>query len=52
MPRKTIRLKVTTVYIRPDQDTGIRKMSKKTRVPMAEIVRQGIDLALQRHGMR
>lgn len=39
----------TTVYLDPDQAEKLRLLSKVTKVPQAEWVRQGIDLVLDRH---
>ena len=40
---------VTTVYIEPGQDALLKALSERTRVPVAEYIRQGIDLVLDRH---
>jgi len=39
----------TTVYLTPDQDRQLRLLHERTRVPVAEYVRQGIDMVLQRY---
>jgi predicted DNA-binding protein len=39
----------TTVYIRADQDEQLKALSQKTKVPMAEYVRQGVDAILEKH---
>jgi len=39
----------TTVYITADQDEELRLLHKTTKVPIAEYIRQGIDLLLLRH---
>ncbi|MSP17381.1 MAG: ribbon-helix-helix domain-containing protein [Myxococcales bacterium] len=46
MSRKKIS---TTVYITPEQDERLKALHAKTRVPVAEYIRQGIDLVLDRH---
>ena len=48
MARKKIS---TTVYLTPQQDEVLKLLKKKTSVPMAELIRQGIDLVIekQRH---
>lgn len=33
----------TTVYITPEQDAFLKALSKQTRVPVAEYIREGID---------
>jgi hypothetical protein len=41
----------TTIYITPEQNEQLKLLNQKTRVPVAEYIRQGIDLLLekQRH---
>ncbi len=43
----------TTVYITPEQNEQLKLLNQKTRVPVAEYIRQGIDLVLekQRHNL-
>ena len=36
----------TTVYLDPDQHKALKRLSEKTDVPIAAIVRRGVDLAL------
>lgn len=43
MARKKIS---TTIYITPEQDSKLKRLSAKTRVPVAEYIRQGIDMVL------
>ena len=38
----------TTVYITPEQDEALKQLHGKTKVPVAEYIRQGIDMVLQR----
>ena len=38
----------TTVYITPEQDERLKLLHQKTKVPVAEYIRQGIDLVLDR----
>ena len=38
----------TTVYITPEQNEQLKLLHHKTRVPVAEYIRQGIDLILER----
>jgi hypothetical protein len=45
MARKKIS---TTVYITPEQDELLKLLHHKTKVPVAEYIRQGIDLVLDR----
>ena len=46
MPRKKIS---TTVYITPEQDARLKQLHARTKVPVAEYIRQGIDLVLDRY---
>ena len=45
MARKKIS---TTIYITPEQNEQLKLLNSKTRVPVAEYIRQGIDLVLVR----
>jgi len=40
----------TTVYITPDQDARLKLLHERTKVPVAEYIRQGIDLILDKYG--
>jgi predicted DNA-binding protein len=46
MARKKIS---TTVYITPDQGERLKLLHDRTRVPVAEYIRQGIDLVLEKY---
>jgi len=46
MARKKIS---TTVYITPEQNERLKLLNRKTKVPVAEFIREGIDLVLDRH---
>jgi predicted DNA-binding protein len=46
MPRKKIS---TTVYITPDQNERLKLLHERTKVPVAEYIRQGIDLVLEKY---
>lgn len=39
----------TTVYLTPEQDASLKALSARTKVPVAEYVRQGIDLVLAKY---
>ena len=39
----------TTVYITPEQNEKLKLLNEKTKVPVAEYIRQGIDLILAQH---
>jgi predicted DNA-binding protein len=38
----------TTVYITAEQNERLKLLHSKTKVPVAEYIRQGIDLVLER----
>jgi hypothetical protein len=46
MSRKKIS---TTVYITPEQDALLKQLNAKTKVPVAEYIRQGIELVLDKY---
>jgi len=46
MARKKIS---TTIYITPEQNELLKELNSKTKVPVAEYIRQGIDLILAKH---
>ncbi|HMQ10134.1 MAG TPA: ribbon-helix-helix domain-containing protein [Oligoflexia bacterium] len=46
MSRKKIS---TTVYITEEQNEMLKLLNKKTKVPIAEYIRQGIDLVLKEY---
>ena len=46
MSRKKIS---TTVYITPEQNARLKELHEKTKVPVAEYIRQGIDLVLAQY---
>lgn len=50
-PRRTMaRKKVsTTIYIEPEQLELLKLLNERTKVPMAEYIREGIDLVLAKH---
>lgn len=37
-----------TVYITPEQDEKLHQLAERTRVPIAEWIRQGVDLVLEK----
>lgn len=39
----------TTVYITAEQQALLKQLHDRTKVPIAEYVRQGIDMILQKH---
>jgi predicted DNA-binding protein len=46
MSRKKIS---TTIYITPEQDAALKQLNAKTKVPMAEYIRQGIEMVLEKY---
>jgi predicted DNA-binding protein len=49
MSRKKIS---TTVYITPEQSQRLKELHERTKVPVAEYIRQGIDLVLEKYSDR
>jgi hypothetical protein len=39
----------TTVYITPEQERELKALHARTKVPIAEYIRQGIDMVLSKH---
>lgn len=39
----------TTVYITEDQNDKLKLLNKRTKVPVAEYIRQGIDMVLDKY---
>lgn len=46
MARKKIS---TTIYITAEQNGLLKLLNQKTKVPVAEYIRQGIDMVLEKH---
>ncbi len=46
MARKKIS---TTVYLTEDQVVALRELHERTKVPIAEFIRMGIDMILEKH---
>jgi predicted DNA-binding protein len=39
----------TTIYITPEQNERLKVLNERTKVPVAEYIRQGIDLILEKN---
>lgn len=39
----------TTVYITEEQNQLLKELNRRTRVPIAEFIREGIDLILEKN---
>jgi predicted DNA-binding protein len=39
----------TTIYITPEQSERLKVLNDRTKVPVAEYIRQGIDLVLEKY---
>ena len=39
----------TTVYLTVEQDQALKALNARTKVPVAEYIRQGIDLVLEKY---
>jgi predicted DNA-binding protein len=46
MSRKKIS---TTIYITPEQEQALKQLNAATKVPMAEYIRQGIEMVLEKY---
>jgi len=40
----------TTVYITEEQDEKLKELSRRTKVPVAVYIREGIDTVLRQYG--
>jgi predicted DNA-binding protein len=40
----------TTVYITEEQDEKLKELSRRTKVPVAVYVREGIDIVIRQYG--
>lgn len=39
----------TTIYITEQQQALLKELNRRTKVPIAEFIREGIDLVLEKH---
>lgn len=39
----------TTVYLTAEQDMRLKAVQQRTKVPVAELIRQGVDMVLDRY---
>jgi predicted DNA-binding protein len=39
----------TTIYITPEQDERLKELSRRTNVPVAVFIREGIDIVLNKY---
>ena len=39
----------TTIYLTEEQQTLLKELSQRSKVPVAEYIRQGVDLILKKH---
>ena len=42
---------ITTVYITEEQDLALKELNTKYKVPVAQYVREGIDLVLEKYNV-
>jgi hypothetical protein len=47
MSRKVI----TTVYLTEEQDLALKELNTKNKVPVAQYIREGIDLVLEKYNV-
>ncbi len=46
---KTKRKITTTIYLTEEQQASLKELSRRSKVPVAEYIRQGVDLVLRRY---
>jgi hypothetical protein len=46
MPRKKV---VISVYLEPEQDQALHVLSRHAKVPMADLVREGVNMVLAKY---
>ncbi len=44
---ETKRKIITTIYLTEEQQTLLKELSQRSKVPVSEYIRQGVDLILQ-----
>ena len=49
---KTKRKITTTIYLTEEQQILLKELSQRSKVPVAEYIRQGVDLILKKHARR
>jgi len=42
---------ITTVYITEEQDLALKELNAKHKVPVAQYIREGIDLVLEKYNV-
>ena len=42
----------TTIYITEEQQHALKELNRRTKVPIAEFIREGIDLVLHKNSHR
>jgi predicted DNA-binding protein len=48
MPKPKRKLK-TSIYLSSEQQEALKKISKHTRIPMAELLREAVDNVIKAH---
>lgn len=43
---------MTTIYLEPEQHEALKQISEETEVPMAALIRRGVNLLLYKRGVR
>ncbi|CAN5486379.1 hypothetical protein BH10BDE1_BH10BDE1_25100 [soil metagenome] len=49
LEKSTPKKLATTVYITEEQQALLKELNRRTRVPIAEFIREGINLVLEKH---
>jgi hypothetical protein len=42
---------ITTVYITEEQDLALKELNAKNKVPVAQYIREGVDLVLEKYNV-
>lgn len=43
---------ITTIYITEDQNRLLKELHQKTKVPVAEYIRMGVDMVLEKNRLK
>jgi predicted DNA-binding protein len=48
-PKKKKRKKKTSIYLSPEQLAALKKISDRTQIPMARLLRKAVDAVISTH---
>lgn len=43
------RKQITTIYLTPDQKERLKQLSLKTKIPISEYIREGVEMVLEKN---